>query len=103
MLLLYLVLYTRQELMDNNKIFSVLLIVTLNSLLAGFVTNRTLHFIAPLFNTHTFIGIFMQGLLAGLSGLIIYLILSILFKLEEVSLVKSKLLQSWRLIKNGKS
>lgn len=103
MLLLYLILYTRQELMDNNKIFSVLLIVTLNSLLAGFVTNRTLHFIAPLFNTHTFIGIFMQGLLAGLSGLIIYLILSILFKLEEVSLVKSKLLQSWRLIKNGKS
>jgi len=103
MLLLYLILYTRQELMDNNKIFSVLLIVTFNSLLAGFVTNRTLHFVAPLLNTHTFVGIFTQGLLAGLAGLIIYLILSILFKLEEVSMVKGKLLQSWRLIKNGKN
>ena len=103
MLLLYLVLYYRVDLLDNNKVFSVLLIVTLNSLIAGFVTNRILHLIAPLLNTRTFIGIFTQGLLAGLCGLIIYLILSILFKLEEVRIVKNKLLQSWHLLKNGKN
>ncbi len=103
MLLLYLILYAKVEFMDNNKIFVVLLIVTLNSLVAGFVANRVLHFIAPFLNTHTFMGIFMQGLIAGVCGLIIYLILSILFKLEEVSIVKNKLLQSWHLIKNGKN
>ncbi len=103
MLLLYLVLYTRVEFMDNNKIFNSLLKITFNSLVAGFVANRVLYFVAPLVNMHTFAGIFLQGLLAGLLGLLIYLILSILFKLEEVAIVKQKLLQSWRLLKNGKN
>jgi putative peptidoglycan lipid II flippase len=103
MLLLYLVLYYRVDLLNNNKIFSVLLIVTFNSLIAGFIANRVLHLVAPLLNTRTFVGIFIQGLLAGLCGLIIYLILSILFKLEEVRIVKNKLLQSWHLLKNGKN
>lgn len=103
MLLLYLVIYARVELLDNNKIFSVLLKVTLNSLLAGFVANRILHFLAPLVNMRTFAGILIQGVLAGLGGLLIYLIFSILFKLEEVNIVKRKLTQTWRLLKNGKN
>lgn len=103
MLLLYLVMYTRVDLVDNNKIFTALLKITFNALLAGFVANRILHFLAPLVNMRTFAGIFTQGLVAGLAGLLIYLILSILFKLEEVSIVKNKLIQTWRLLRNGKN
>jgi putative peptidoglycan lipid II flippase len=103
MLLLYLVLYSRIEILDNNKIFDSLLKITLSSLVAGFFANRVLHFVVPFLNTHTFWGIFWQGMLAGLAGLLIYLILSILLKLEEVSIVKNKLSQTWRLLKNGKN
>jgi hypothetical protein len=37
---------------------------------------------------HSFIGIFSQGLVAGFVGLLSYLILGIVFKLEEVVLFK---------------
>lgn len=103
MLLLYLILHSRIEILDNNKIFDSLLKITFSSLLAGFFANRVLHFIVPFVNNRTFAGIFWQGFVAGLSGLLIYLILSILFKLEEVSIVKKKLLQTWHLLKNGKN
>jgi hypothetical protein len=96
-------MYTRVDLVDNNKIFAALLKITFNALLAGFVANRILHFLAPRVNMRTFAGIFTQGLAAGLAGLLIYLILSILFKLEEVSIVKNKLIQTWRLLRNGKN
>ncbi len=103
MLLLYLVLYSRIEILDNNKIFDSLLKITFSSLIAGLFANRVLHFVEPFLNTYTFWGIFWQGMLAGLAGLLIYLILSILLKLEEVLIVKNILSQTWRLLKNGKN
>lgn len=103
MLLLYLFLFARAEYLNNDKIFDSLLKITLNSIIAGFFANRALHLLSPLVDMRTFWGIFTQGLLAGLVGLIIYLILSILFKLDEVSLIKKKLFKTWRFLRNGKN
>jgi len=43
---------------------------------------------ADLVNMRTFIGVFTQGLVAGLAGIIIYIILSVITSCEEVVIVK---------------
>ena len=62
----------------------------------------TLNIMAPLVDMHTFLGIFTQGFVAGMIGLLTYIILSILFKLDEVQIIKKMLLKVIFLIKNGK-
>jgi len=51
----------------------------------------------------TFIGIFTQGFIAGLIGLLSYIILSIVFKLEEIEILKRILKKTLLLFKNGKN
>ncbi len=62
----------------------------------------TLYIMAPLVDMHTFLGIFTQGFVAGMIGLLTYIILSIVFKLDEVQIIKKMLLKVIFLIKNGK-
>lgn len=54
------------------------------SLLGGLGAYEVLNLLEPIFGTHTFFGIFSQGFLAGLSGLIIYVVILLLMKNEEV-------------------
>jgi hypothetical protein len=51
---------------------------------------------------HTFLGILVQGLGAALVALLSYVLLSILFRLEEVDIVKRILIKFWVFLKNGK-
>ncbi|MBI4280740.1 murein biosynthesis integral membrane protein MurJ [Candidatus Uhrbacteria bacterium] len=44
-----------------------------------------------LLNTQTFVGIFLQGFLAGLSGLVVYVMIGILFRSEEIILLVTSL------------
>ena len=88
MILLYIFLHRRVPDLDDYVIFISSLKIIFNSLMAGSIAYLALYFIAPLVDMHTFIGIFIQGLAAGIVGLLSYLILGIVFKLEEVELFK---------------
>ncbi|MFA5126473.1 MAG: murein biosynthesis integral membrane protein MurJ [Patescibacteria group bacterium] len=101
MLILYIILHYRLSKINDNLIFISLLKISFNSLIGGMVAYGALNFMAPLVNMHTFLGIFTQGLVAGLLGLLSFLILSILFKLEEVQIVKDMLKRSLAVFKNG--
>lgn len=103
MLLLYLILNWRIDNIDNNAIFKSLIKISINSVAAGIVAYLVLQIMAPLVNMHTFVGIFSQGLVAGLAGLLIYLLLGILFKLEEVEIIKKMIKKTMRIFKNGQS
>ena len=71
--------------------------------MAGIIVYGSLQIIASWVDMHTFIGIFMQGLGAGLMGLLTYLILSIVFKLDEIYIVKRVLKKFILFFKNGKN
>jgi len=101
MLLLYLILNWRIDNIDNNLIFKSLVKISINSVAAGMVAYFVLQIMALFVDMHTFMGIFSQGLVAGLAGLLIYLLLGILFKLEEVLIVKKMIRKTLRLFKNA--
>jgi putative peptidoglycan lipid II flippase len=103
MLLLYIILHLRLKNLDENKIFRSLWKICLNAFLAGAVTYTGLQVISPLVDMHTFKGIFFQGLGAGLLGLLTYLFLSIVGRMEEVVILKRVLIKTWFLFKNGKN
>lgn len=50
---------------------------------AGYIGYKTLYIIEPLLNTHTFLGIGLQGAFAGTVFFMAYLILSSILKIEE--------------------
>ncbi|RJQ34994.1 murein biosynthesis integral membrane protein MurJ [Candidatus Parcubacteria bacterium] len=102
MLLLYVSLHLRVHDIDDNKIFKSLLMISLNGMSAGAICYAGLYLLAPLVNMQTFWGIFTQGVGAGLLGLLTYLILSILFKLEEVEIFRRLFKKFCLLFSNGK-
>jgi putative peptidoglycan lipid II flippase len=102
MMLLYIFLHFKLPNIDDNKILKAILKISLNSILAGAVAYSTLIFLDVLLDTHTFIGIFTQGLGAGLAGLLSYLVLGIVFRLDELDIVKKMLRKFVLLFRNGK-
>lgn len=88
MILLYIFLHFRIPDLDDQIIFKSSLKITLNSLGAGALAYLSLQFIAPIVDMRSFWGIFTQGIVAGFVGLLSYLILGIVCKLEEVELFK---------------
>ena len=102
MFLLYFVLSTKIININHNKILNSLVKILFNSFLCGLSAYLTLQILSQLVNMKTFIGVFVQGFGAASAGLLIYLLVSILFKLEEVDIVKRFLLKFWLFLKNGK-
>jgi membrane associated rhomboid family serine protease len=54
------------------------------SFIIGFVTYLFLNIFSPIFGTNTFLGIFFQGLLAGVSGIVSGIIVLYLLKSKEL-------------------
>ncbi len=66
------------------------------SLVAGIVSYQALNWLAPLLNLNTFVGIFIQGLVAGLLGLaVLYLLLKYFNNKELAELEKSLKQKFW--------
>lgn len=73
-------------------------LMLLAGLAGGAVAYGTLRLLAPLVDMHTFLGIFIQGVGAGVVGSLSYLVLAMLWGLPEVAFVKSWLQGAWRIV-----
>lgn len=103
MMLLYIFLHFKVKNIEDNIIISSILKISLNSILAGAVAYAMLQFLSNIVDMHTFVGIFSQGFGAGLAGLLTYIVLGIVFKLDELNIVKKILLKFSLLFKNGRN
>jgi putative peptidoglycan lipid II flippase len=103
MLLLYVFLNFKIKTIDNNKIFNSLIKICVFSFASGSVTYAVLYYLSLVMTTDTFISIFTQGFVAGIFGLLSYLVLAIVFKLDEIAIVRTKLKKVLLLFKNGKN
>jgi putative peptidoglycan lipid II flippase len=63
--------------------------ISIASVLSGMIAYKVLYAIEPFLDTHTFIGIFSQGMLAGLVGLGFFLLFSWIIKIEEFNKFRS--------------
>lgn len=99
MILLYILLHRKSKDLDDQTIFFSTIKISLLSFVAGLVSYFALRFLDNFVNMQTFVGILIQGFGAASAGLLIYLILAIVFKLEEVSLVRKLLKKLARVIR----
>jgi len=102
MLLLYVFLHFRIQMLDDSLIISSILKIFLNSILSGAAAYGVLQVMANMVDMRTFVGIFTQGFVAGLVGLLSYVVLGIVLKLDEVDILKRMLTKMLLLFKNGK-
>jgi putative peptidoglycan lipid II flippase len=85
LILLYILLaYKYPEVLSPNVLKSIAKIVVI-AVATGFAARETMHFVASVVNMNTFFGVLEQTLVTLLVGLVIYLIFSYFFKLEEIS------------------
>ncbi|MCD4761017.1 murein biosynthesis integral membrane protein MurJ, partial [bacterium] len=101
MFLLYIMLHIRVENINDTMIIASLLKIIANAIIAGFVAYFGLHIIDNFVDMHTFLGVFIQGFGAGLLGLLTYVVLGIVFRLDEVNIIKRMLGRFLLLFKNG--
>ncbi len=66
------------------------------SIIMGLVSYGVLYLVEPLLNTHTVVGIFLQALIAGVSGIGVYVLLTRWFKLQEGDQIVQILLKGIR-------
>jgi len=74
--------------LDDKQITWSTFKISLNSIIGGGVLYLTLRLVADLVNMQTFLGIFLQGTIAGLAGLIVYLAMSLVTNCEEIIIIK---------------
>ncbi len=75
----------------NHAVLTTLIQSSLSALLAGFVTQRALVALALVFDLNTFWGIFSQGFLAGIIGIIAGFVLLVLMKNQELAEIRASL------------
>ncbi len=90
-LLLYYFINKKLNFVCHSKIYKPLSKITFASVIAGFFSYGTLYIIEPFLNTHTFIGIFTQGSLAGIVGIAAYCFISWKLAIEEFMIFKNSI------------
>ena len=98
MLMLLFFLRIKVGYLDDKKIVISVIKTGINSFLAGSVIYLMLQIMAYQVNMRTFFGIFTQGLIAGLAGIFIYFILSLIINCEEIIIVKKFLQRYFKLL-----
>jgi len=66
----------------------------------GVVTQILKYPLAQMVNMDTFMGIFLQGLLSGLGGLIVYILIAWLLRIHELTLLTQSLHRKWLKLRN---
>ncbi|USN53856.1 MAG: murein biosynthesis integral membrane protein MurJ [Candidatus Nomurabacteria bacterium] len=105
MLLLLAVLRVRHGNLDDERIIRSTINILLASAVMALVTWISLRAFLPGINNRTFIGIFLQGAIAGSIGILVYLGIAITFRFDEVHLVTTRLQRIWQqlraVLRNG--
>ncbi len=70
--------------LDKRAIFSSTVKILFASILAGLTAYLALHIFAHLVNMKTLLGIFTQGLVAGLLGIFVYIVAGLILRSEEM-------------------
>jgi len=84
----------------ESGIFISVMKISLACLPLGVVTQILKYPLAQVVNMDTFVGIFLQGLFAGLGGLIIYTLVAWLLKVHELTLLAQSLRRKWLRLRN---
>ncbi len=88
MFLLIFLLRNKLDNLDDKKIVSVVLKISVSAAVAGFAAQFAKYAINSLVNLDTFVGVFCQLVFAGGIGIATYLLISCLFNLEEFHYIK---------------
>jgi len=96
MFLLILILRRKFDDLDDKKIIAVVLRITAAALAAGLVAQLVKYFASFRVNLDTFVGVFAQFAAASVAGIAAYLVLSWIFKLEELAYLKTFLFSRLR-------
>jgi len=87
MILLLVVLRSRIGYLDDKKIIKSALKIILISAIMGVIVWLARYVLSLGVNMRTFIGIFIQGLGAGLTGVVSYLLLAVVFRCDEIKII----------------
>ena len=93
LILLFIALRRKIGLLDGKNIFLSGAKMLSASFLAAATAYLALLFVAPLVDTTTGLGLLIQGSLAGLAGILIYLFFTWLFRLDELKLFLTSLVK----------
>lgn len=86
---LYYLINKKTSFACHKKICVSILKISTASIISGVIAHYFLYAIEPFLDTHTGIGIFSQGLLAGFAGIFSYCILSWKLAIEEFIIIKN--------------
>ncbi|MFH1366600.1 MAG: lipid II flippase MurJ, partial [Patescibacteria group bacterium] len=101
MALLILVLRRRFGNLDDKKIInSTVRIISASAFMAGVIW-LIKRFLVLGINMQTFVGVFLQGLVAGTVGLIFYLLIAFIFRFDEISILRRWIFKTKKEIVNG--
>jgi len=103
MFLLYYFLRKKFGALDDTRIVKSGIKIVIASVLMGAIVVGMKYFLALGVNMTTFVGIFLQGLVAGVVGLLSYFFITLFLRCEEVVMIRDWVLRIWRKIRNGKN
>lgn len=90
-ILLYIFINKKTDFICHGRIYMPIIKISLASIAAGIISHFSLYTVEPFLDTHTGVGIFAQGLIAGTMGLFAYCILCWKLEIEEFIILKDSL------------
>ncbi len=84
MIILWVALRIKLHHLDEQRILWAVFKISVATVALGITTQLLKFWVEPLTGTTTFVGIFSQGLLAGIAGLTVFLLVSLLLRSEEM-------------------
>jgi len=87
MILLLGILRNKIGYLDDKKIINSTLKIAMASVVMGGVVWLVKRFVVLGIDMSTFVGVFLQGLIAGLAGIIVYLLIALIFRFDEISII----------------
>jgi len=103
MFLLYYFLRRKIGALDDTRIVRSGIKIVIASVFMGAIVVGMKYFLALGVNMTTFVGIFLQGLIAGVVGLLTYFFITLFLRCEEVMMIRDWVLRIWNKTRNGKT
>lgn len=103
--MILLIIFLRKKIgyLDEKRIIISVLKIVLITAMMGAVVQAAKYFLALGVDMETFVGIFIQGTVAGTIGTVFYLIMALVFKCDEIKIITGWLQKAKKQIFNGKN